>query len=48
VILLADVCRGATIAGQKTMSLGGVVEKIGEARGEMLGLIAARRIATTD
>ena len=42
VILLADVCRAATIAGQKTTSLGGVVEKIGEASGEMLGLMAAR------
>ena len=42
VILLADVCRAATIAGQKTASLGAVVEKIGEAPGEMLGLMAAR------
>jgi uncharacterized caspase-like protein len=42
VILLADVCRAATIAGQKTASLGGVVEKLGEAPGEMLGLMAAR------
>jgi uncharacterized caspase-like protein len=42
VILLADVCRAATIAGQKTASLGGVVEKLGEAQGEMLGLMAAR------
>jgi uncharacterized caspase-like protein len=42
VILLADVCRAATIAGQKTTSLGSIVEKIGEAPGEMLGLMAAR------
>jgi uncharacterized caspase-like protein len=42
VVLLADVCRAATIAGQKTTSLGAVVEKIGEAPGEMLGLMAAR------
>jgi uncharacterized caspase-like protein len=42
VILLADVCRAATIAGQKTTSLGAVVEKLGEAPGEMLGLMAAR------
>jgi uncharacterized caspase-like protein len=42
VILLADVCRAATIAGQKTASLGAVVEKLGEAPGEMLGLMAAR------
>jgi len=42
VILLADVCRAATIAGQKTTALGGVVEQIGEAPGELLGLMAAR------
>jgi uncharacterized caspase-like protein len=42
VVLLADVCRAATIAGQKTAALGAVVEKIGEAPGEMLGLMAAR------
>jgi uncharacterized caspase-like protein len=42
VIFLADVCRAATIAGQKTTALGGVVEKMGEAPGEMLGLMAAR------
>jgi uncharacterized caspase-like protein len=42
VIFLADVCRAATIAGQKTASLGGIVEKLGEAPGEMLGLMAAR------
>ena len=42
VIFLADVCRAAAIAGQKTTDLGGVVAKIGEAPGEMLGLMAAR------
>jgi uncharacterized caspase-like protein len=42
VILLADVCRAATIEGQKTAALGGVVEQIGEAPGELLGLMAAR------
>jgi uncharacterized caspase-like protein len=42
VILLADVCRAATIAGQKTTALGGAIEQIGEAPGEMLGLMAAR------
>jgi uncharacterized caspase-like protein len=42
VIFLADVCRAATIAGQKTTSLGSVVEKLGEAPGELLGLMAAR------
>lgn len=42
VILLADVCRAATIAGQKTTTLGDVVQQIGEAPGELLGLMAAR------
>jgi uncharacterized caspase-like protein len=42
VVFLADVCRAATIAGQKTTALGAVVEKMGEAPGEMLGLMAAR------
>jgi uncharacterized caspase-like protein len=42
VVFLADVCRAATIAGQKTTAIGAVVEKIGEAPGEMLGLMAAR------
>jgi uncharacterized caspase-like protein len=42
VIFLADVCRAATIAGQKIASLGNVVEELGEAPGEMLGLMAAR------
>src|ERR1700733_14405013 len=42
VIFLADVCRAATIAGQKTASLGNVVEELGEAPGELLGLMAAR------
>lgn len=42
VVFLADVCRAAAIAGQKTASLGNIVEKLGEAPGEMLGLMAAR------
>jgi uncharacterized caspase-like protein len=42
VILLADVCRAATIGSLKTTELGAVVEKLGEASGEMLGLMAAR------
>lgn len=42
VILLADVCRAATIAGQKTTALGGAVVQIGEAPGQLLGLMAAR------
>jgi Flp pilus assembly protein TadD len=42
VVFLADVCRAATISGLKTDALGGAVEKLGEARGEMLGLMSAR------
>lgn len=42
VIFLADVCRAATIAGQKTSSSPDVVAELGEAPGEMLGLMAAR------
>jgi uncharacterized caspase-like protein len=42
VVLLADVCRAATIAGQKTTTLANSVAEIGEAPGEMLGLMAAR------
>ena len=42
VILLADVCRAATIAGQKTAAIGDAVNRIGEAPGELLGLMAAR------
>jgi uncharacterized caspase-like protein len=42
VVFLADVCRAATIAGQKTASLGSAVANLGEAPGEMLGLMAAR------
>ena len=42
VVLMADVCRAATIGSLKTDKLGGVVEKLGEAPGEMLGLMAAR------
>ncbi len=42
VVLLADVCRAATIGTLKTASIGSAVEKLGEANGEMLGLMAAR------
>jgi uncharacterized caspase-like protein len=42
VVLLADVCRAATIGSLKTTELGAVVEKLGEASGEMLGLMSAR------
>lgn len=42
VILMADVCRAATIAGQKSTNIGDSVQQIGEAPGELLGLMAAR------
>ena len=41
VILLADVCRAATIAGQKTTGLSDAVAQV-SAPGELLGLMAAR------
>jgi uncharacterized caspase-like protein len=41
VIFLADVCRAASIAGQKTATLANAVEGVA-ADGEMLGLMAAR------
>ena len=42
VVLLADVCRAATIGSLKTASLSNAVAALGEASGEMLGLMAAR------
>lgn len=42
VVFLADVCRAASIEGQKSTAIGAVVEKLGETPGEMLGLMAAR------
>ena len=42
IIFLADVCHAGAIAGQTSKELGGVVVKLGEADGEMLGLMAAR------
>jgi Flp pilus assembly protein TadD len=42
VVFLADVCRAATIGNLKTDAVGGAVEKLGEAQGEMLGLMASR------
>lgn len=42
VVLLADVCRATTIGNTKPASIAAVVEKLGEAPGEMLGLIASR------
>ena len=42
VVFMVDVCRAATIGTLKTASVGSAVEKMGEADGEMLGLMAAR------
>lgn len=42
VVFLADVCRAATIGNLKTDAIGSAVEKLGEAQGEMLGLMASR------
>lgn len=42
VVLLADVCRAAAIGNLKTNSIGSAIEKLGEAPGEMLGLMASR------
>ncbi len=42
VVFLADVCRAATIGNLKTATVGNAIEALGEAKGEMLGLMAAR------
>jgi tetratricopeptide (TPR) repeat protein len=42
VILMADIARTATIGNLKTAAVGSAVEKLGEATGDMLGLMAAR------
>jgi tetratricopeptide (TPR) repeat protein len=42
VVLLADVARAAQIGNLKTAAIGSAVEKLGEAQGEILGLMAAR------
>jgi tetratricopeptide (TPR) repeat protein len=42
VVLLADICRATTIGNIKNGSIGSAIEKLGEAPGEMLGLVAAR------
>jgi tetratricopeptide (TPR) repeat protein len=42
VVLMADVARAAAIGNLKTANIGSAVEKLGEAPGEMLGLMAAR------
>jgi len=42
VVLMADVARAASIGSLKTANIGSAVEKLGEAQGEMLGLMSAR------
>ena len=42
VVLMADVARTANIGNLKTASVGSAVEKLGEAQGAMLGLMATR------
>jgi len=42
VVLMADLARTATLGNLKTAAVGSAVEKLGEAQGEMLGLMAAR------
>ena len=42
VVLMADMARAASIGNLKTANIGSSVEKLGEAQGEMLGLMAAR------
>jgi protein O-mannosyl-transferase len=42
VVLMADVARTASIGNLKTANVGSAVEKLGEAQGDMLGLMSAR------
>jgi tetratricopeptide (TPR) repeat protein len=42
VVLLADVSRTANIGDLKSAGVGSAVEKLGQAQGEMLGIMAAR------
>ncbi|MDE3195042.1 MAG: tetratricopeptide repeat protein, partial [Acidobacteriota bacterium] len=42
VVFLADICRATTIGNIRNSSIGSVVEKLGEAPGDMLGLMASR------
>ena len=42
VILFADIAKVAAIGNLKTAGVGSAVEKLGEAQGEMLGLMSAR------
>jgi tetratricopeptide (TPR) repeat protein len=42
VVLLADLCHASAIGNTKASGIASVVEKLGEAPGEMLGLMASR------
>jgi tetratricopeptide (TPR) repeat protein len=42
VVLLADVCRAAAIGATKPTNVNAAVERLGEATGEILGLMASR------
>jgi tetratricopeptide (TPR) repeat protein len=42
VVLLADLCHASTIGNTKAAGIASVVEKLGEAPGEMLGMMASR------
>jgi len=42
VVMMADICRSAAIGNIKSVSIGSAVEKLAEAQGEMLGLMASR------
>ena len=42
VVLMVDVSRSANIGNLKTATIGSAVEKLGQANGEMLGLMASR------
>ena len=43
VVLLADLCHATTIGNTRASGIGSVVEKLGQAPGEMLGMMASRQ-----
>lgn len=48
VVLFADVAKTASIGNLKTTGVGTAVEKLGEAQGDMLGLVSARPREVSD
>ena len=48
VVLFADVAKTAAIGSLKTAAVGTAVEKLGEAQGDMLGLVSARPREVSD